>query len=97
MAATQAELDTITSEDFMCHWQFIKAVIEHRFSDLPRSTALERMSYFSGLDLFFCDLMLKEMVKEKLPTLLISFPKLKPLPGPWEDTTGQDDQTSRGS
>ena len=40
MAATQAELDTITSEDFMCHWQFIKAVIEHRFGDLPRDTAL---------------------------------------------------------
>ena len=94
MAATQAELDTITSEDFMCHWQFIKAVIEHRFGDLPRDTALERMSYFSGLDTFFCEIMLKEMVKEKLPTLLISFPKLGRLFGPWEDTIGQDNQTS---
>lgn len=83
MAATltrMQELDIITGDDLMAHWQFIKPVIEHRYGDLSKEEAIETMAFYSGLDTFFCEIMLKELRKESLKTLLISFPDLQPCP-----------------
>lgn len=80
MAATLAELDTITGDDKMCHWQFIKAVIEYRYGDLPKAEAIDTISFYTGLDPFFAEIMLKEMSRERLKTLLLSFPEIGPPP-----------------
>jgi hypothetical protein len=104
MAATltrMQELDIITGDDRMAHWQFIKPVIEHRYGDLPKEEAIETMAFYSGLDPFFCEIMLKELRKESLKTLLISFPDLPPCP--WfvphsvRQVQGRVRGTSRGS
>jgi hypothetical protein len=80
VAATLAELDNITGDDLMCHWQFIKAVLEHRYGDLSKEEAIETMAFYSGLEPFFCEIMLKELRKERLVTLMVSFPKIGPCP-----------------
>lgn len=83
MAATltrMQELDIITGDDLMCHWQFIKAVIEFRYGDLSKEEAIDTMAFYTGLDPFFCNIMLKELSKERLKTLMISFPDLEEPP-----------------
>lgn len=104
MAATltrMQELDIITGDDTMAHWQFIKPVIEHRYGDLPKEEAIEAMAFYSGLDPFFCEIMLKELRKEPLKILMISFPKLPPCPWFVPDSIrrvqARDRGTSRGS
>jgi hypothetical protein len=97
MAQTLAELDNITGDDLMAHWQFIKAVLEFKFGDLSKEDALEHMSYYSGLEVFFCEIMLKEMCREKLGTLMISFPDLEPCPPPYYPLPVPARGTSRGS
>lgn len=100
MAATltrMQELDIITGDDLMVHWQFIKAVLECRYGDLPKAEAIATMSFYSGLDPFFCEIMLKELSKESIKTLMISFPDLGPPPPLrvlWSDKVRG---TSRGS
>lgn len=80
MAKTLAELDNITGDDRMIHWQFIKAVLEFRFGDLTKEEAIETMAFYTELDPFFCQILLKELSKERLKTLMISFPKLSKPP-----------------
>lgn len=83
MPATLAELDNITGDDRMCHWQFIKAVLEFRYGDLTKEEAIETMAFYSGLDHFFCEVMLKEMSKESMKTLMISWPNVGKPPPPY--------------
>ena len=97
MAATLAELDNITGDDLMAHWQFMKAVLEYKFGDRTRDDALEHMSYYSGLEVFFCEIMLKELCRERLGTLVISFPKLPPCPPPYYPLPIELRGTFRGS
>ena len=100
MAATltrMQELDIITGADLMAHWQFIKAVLEFKFGDLPKAEALAHMSYYSGLEEFFCEIMLKELCKERLATLMISFPTLEPCPPPYYPLPIESRGTFRGS
>lgn len=100
MAATltrMQELDIITGDDLMAHWQFIKAVLEFKFGDLPKAEALAHMSYYSGLEEFFCEIMLKELCKERLATLMISFPTLEPCPPPYYPLPVESRGTFRGS
>ena len=83
MAATltrMQELDIVTGDDRMAHWQFIKPILEYRYGDLPKEEAIETMAFYSGLDPFFCEIMLKELRRESLKTLMISFPALDPCP-----------------
>lgn len=77
------ELDNITGDDLMCHWQFIKAVMEFRYGDLSKEEAIDTMAFYSGLDNFFCEVMLKEMSKESIKTLLISWPDVGKPPPPY--------------
>jgi len=80
VAKTLAELDNITGDDRMIHWQFIKAVLEFRFGDLTKEEAIETMAFYTELDPFFCQILLKELSKERMGTLMISFPKLSKQP-----------------
>jgi len=97
MAATLAELDNITGDDLMAHWQFMKAVLEYKFGDRTMDDALEHMSYYSGLEVFFCEIMLKELCRERLGALVISFPKLPPCPPPYYPLPIESRGTFRGS
>lgn len=99
MAKTLAELDNITGDDRMVHWQFIKAVLEFRYGDLSKEEAVETMAFYTELDPFFCQILLKELSKERMKTLMISFPKLsKPPRRVFERAVRVRDRgTSRGS
>lgn len=83
MATSLRELDIITGDDLMCHWQFIKAVLEFRYGDLSKEEAISTMAFYSGLDEFFCNIMLKEMSKEPIKVLMISFPDVGQCPPPY--------------
>ena len=100
MAKTLAELDNITGDDRMVHWQFIKAVLEFRFGDLSKEEAIETMAFYTELDPFFCQILLKELSKERMGTLMVSFPKISQQPPRREverRVRAQDHGTSRGS
>jgi len=83
VAKSLRELDIITGDDRMCHWQFIKAVLEFRYGDLTKEEAIDTMAFYSGLDNFFCEVMLKEMAKESIRTLMISWPGVGKPPPPY--------------
>lgn len=83
MAATLAELEITTGTDRMNHWQFIKAILEFKYGDLTKEEAIDTMAYYTGLDPFFCNIMLREMCKEHMKTLMISWPNVGDPPPPY--------------
>jgi len=83
MAATLAELEITTGDDLMCQWQFIKAILEFKYGDLTKEEAIDTMAYYTGLDPFFCNIMLREMCKEHMKTLMISWPNVGDPPPPY--------------
>lgn len=97
MAETATE-EPLTSEELMEHWQFMKAAIQFKDGTMNMDEAIDHMSYYMGLDVLLCEMMLKELVKEKRDHLMVAFPKLTPLPDPWADYRRRTTRgASRGS
>lgn len=84
MADTATE-EPLTGDDMMEHWQFMKAIVQYKDGTMEWDEAIDHMSFYTGLDILLCEMMLKELIKEKRDLLMAAFPKLTPLPDPWAD------------
>lgn len=82
MAEAAAE-EPLTTVDMMEHWQFMKAVVQFKDGTMEYDEAIDHMSFYMGLDVLLCEMMLKELVKEKRDHLMAAFPSLTALPDPW--------------
>lgn len=95
MADTATE-EPLTGDDLMETWQFMKAVIQFKDGTMEWDEAIDHMSFYTGLDILLCELMLKELIKEKRHHLMVAFPTLNRLPGPWEGYLSRSERRARG-